>query len=200
MYWGLIAVPFNECGVSPSLHIATWDRIRSEARQGIAEFSRMAHPSIAGWNRKRPKGHAKDRLRRKPATRRISAPYGCPPIRTFPGANPARSLRTNVFPAHSSSGKQRQARRERNGSNNVRPKGDVQERTLPPDSRRLAPRACLGAPEASGYPGKDTQDLWAQPHKGFTKVTRPWGETRASNSLAAEGSFLFERTVEMKTL
>ena len=40
------------------------------------------------------------------------------------------------------------------------------------------PWACLGAPEASGCPGKDTQDLWAQPHKGFAQVTRRRGETR----------------------
>src|SRR5690554_5262305 len=40
-------------------------RAFSNPMYGIVEFSRMARPSIAGWRRNRPKGHARDRVRRQ---------------------------------------------------------------------------------------------------------------------------------------
>ncbi len=90
----------------------------------------MARPSIAGWRRNRPKGHARDRPRRKPATRDQRA-FRVPADPRLPWCEPCgRSVRPNVFPTHSSLGTQRQTRRQRNGTNDVRPKGNVQGRTL----------------------------------------------------------------------
>jgi len=161
----------------------------------------MARPNIVGWSRNCPKGHARDRVRRQrytdvpsvaPGESRRRGGLARHPgafslvslIRTLLGANPSGALRASKFvpdklvfwASKRPTRRERPFRWERNGTNDVRPKGGVQDRTLSigtaegwPEGQ--TPGACLGAPEASGCPGKDTQDLWAQqeaqPHKEF---------------------------------
>jgi hypothetical protein len=118
----------------------------------------MARPSIAGWRRTRPKGHARERGRRQRHRDGPSVAPGSSRRRAGSARHPgavsfgyfgfapslvrtllARFARPNVFPTHWSLGKPRQTRREA---------------TIPPGAEWDEPRS----PEGQ-RPGKDVVSL-----------------------------------------
>ncbi len=122
----------------------------------------------------------------KPATRRINAPCGYPPIRTFPGANPSGALRASKFvPDAFVFG---QAKTNSPGAT-IPPEAEWDEQRSPEgqrpvkdvvslDSRRANPtglpwRSRSKRVSREGHPG-----LVGAAPQGVCSETRPRGETR----------------------